>query len=90
MKLLASSTAGYAFQKQPDKQDQFLGNVPHAHRPLVIGLNIYVVIPSMPAALPHLSLSIAFFTSFFLKTMLYHMYLWEKMRLRKGEVMFPG
>ena len=28
---LASSIPGYLFQKQPDKQDQLLGNVPHAH-----------------------------------------------------------
>ena len=28
---LAFSTPGYPFQKQPDKQDHLLGNVPHAH-----------------------------------------------------------
>ena len=31
---LASSTPGYPFQKQPEKQDQLLGNVPQCHMPI--------------------------------------------------------
>ena len=30
---LASSTLDYPFQRQAEKQDQLLGNVPHAHMP---------------------------------------------------------
>ena len=31
---LASSTLGYPFQKQPEKQDHLLGNVPQCHMPI--------------------------------------------------------